>query len=232
MEAALNTYRTLAEKNACDALIESHLSFVKKILGRMVVDLPPGVDRENLEGAGVLGLVESARRFDPQHGVPFSTFAYPRIRGAILDELRRNCPLPQEVLADWSRISQTIRQAGSPMTLKQIAQQTSLPVARVEKCLSAIRMAHPESWSDDLTPQDEREDTSSNLSREEEAARLADAMEQLTEQERIVVTLYHYKELTLRAIGEVIGLSESRVSRILAAAELRLKQLCQKHSTT
>ncbi|MCA9215890.1 MAG: hypothetical protein KDB27_22645, partial [Planctomycetales bacterium] len=81
-----------------DSLVVEHLEYVRHILGRLTYNLPANIDIENLESAGILGLVEAAKHFDESRGVPFKGFAYSRIRGAILDELRRNCPLSQQML--------------------------------------------------------------------------------------------------------------------------------------
>ncbi len=228
MDAGLRTYRNIAEKEAREELIVSHLFFVKHVLGKLLIELPAKVDVENLEAAGILGLVESAHRFDPDRGANFKTFAYRRIRGAILDELRRNCPLPQQVLQNWSLIRKEIQSHEGPISPQQIAQRTELSVDDVEKCLVAIRMTTPEAWSEDLAPidlaQDERADSAIE---EEQTQQLTKAIEKLPEQMRAVVTLYYIDDLTLKQIGEVIGLSESRVSRILTQAELQLKKLVQ-----
>jgi RNA polymerase sigma factor for flagellar operon FliA len=85
-------YNQQSVQNQRQQLILTHLSLVRHIIGRLKAKFPRGMDLENLEAAGVLGLVEAANRFDPQRGIRFETFAYLRIRGAVFDELRRNCP--------------------------------------------------------------------------------------------------------------------------------------------
>jgi RNA polymerase sigma factor FliA len=102
MEAIARAYRQVADRNSRDQLIVDHLDFVRHVLGRIVAGLPKGIDFENLEAAGVLGLVEAAGQYDPAREVPFKTYAFPRVRGAIFDELRRNCPLPQQMLQRWA----------------------------------------------------------------------------------------------------------------------------------
>src|SRR4051794_2131254 len=102
MTGNIQTYQRQADQQKRDELIVSHLPLVKHVIGRVIGDVPPGVDVENLESAGVLGLVEAAARFDPSRNANFKTFAYLRIRGAIVDEMRRNSPLPQHVHARLS----------------------------------------------------------------------------------------------------------------------------------
>src|SRR5262245_16577406 len=91
-------YQQFSAQAQREELILAHLSLVRHILGRLTAKLPPRVDLDNLEAAGILGLVEAANRFEPERGVAFKTFAYTRIRGAIYDELRRNSPFPQDLL--------------------------------------------------------------------------------------------------------------------------------------
>ena len=228
MDAGLRTYRNITEKEAREDLIVSHLFYVRHVLGKLLIELPASVDAENLEAAGILGLVEAAQRFEPDRGAEFKTFAYRRIRGAILDELRRNCPLPQQVLQNWSLIRKEIQAHEGPISPQQLARRTGLSVDDVEKCLVSIRMTTPETWSEDLAPVDAKQEEKSDAVIEEEQTRLlTEAIEKLPEQMRAVVTLYYVDDLTLKKIGEVVGLSESRVSRILTQAELQLKKLVQ-----
>src|SRR5438045_1549313 len=91
-------YQQFSSQTQREELILGNLSLVRHILGRMTAKLPPRIDLDNLEAAGMLGLVEAANRFEPDRGVSFKTFAYTRIRGAIYDELRRNSPFPQDLL--------------------------------------------------------------------------------------------------------------------------------------
>src|ERR1700677_653251 len=104
MQPAVQLYQQEASRVRRDQLILEHLSLVRHAMGRLAARLPAGVDVENVESAGVLGLVEAANRFDPERGILFATYAYTRIRGAMLDELRRNSFLPQQILEKISGI--------------------------------------------------------------------------------------------------------------------------------
>jgi RNA polymerase sigma factor for flagellar operon FliA len=229
MDAATQTYRNVSLQTRRDELIVQHLGFVRHVLGRVLSDLPEHVDRENLESAGVLGLVEAAGQFDPTRGVAFTTFAYPRVRGAILDELRRNCPLPQQILQQWARIREASSLLPLPITTEALAAATDLTCEQVEACLAAIRMSRFESFEDLEQTHPESPcrapavDEERPLDEAEQRQLLADAIEELPQQMRLAITMYHKDDLRMREIGTVLGLSESRVSRILAAAELRLK---------
>ncbi|MBX3444719.1 MAG: sigma-70 family RNA polymerase sigma factor [Planctomyces sp.] len=232
MEAVANAYRQIATRHSRDQLIVDHLAFVRHLLGRVVSGLPSGVDVENLEAAGILGLVEAAGQFDATRGVPFKTFAYPRIRGAILDELRRNCPLPQHMLQRWSAIRRAAAALGATPTVEALAKATQLPIEEVEECLEAIRMTRPEAWHEDLVAPSiiRRIDPAQGLEQDEDKALLAEAVESLPRQERLVVSMYYGDDMRLKEIGDVLGLSESRISRILARAQLRLKDYVGRRS--
>lgn len=221
MDAAVRAYKDSSSQMARDQLITDHLKNVRHILGRMLVTLPDNVDRENLEAAGVLGLVEAAHHFDPNRNVEFGAFAYFRIRGAIIDELRRNCPLPQQMLEKWARIRQAMDQIVGPATVEDMAQRSGLDAEEVEQCLNAMRLTRPEAWQEDFALAD-----SSSLSiveHQDRATRLTQAIEQLDERSRSIVIMYHRDDLRLREIGEVLNLSESRVCRLLDKAHIQLK---------
>src|SRR5438132_1518967 len=98
------------------------------------------MDVENLEAAGTLGLVEAANHFDPDRGVQFKTYAYTRIRGAVLDELRRNCPLPQPMLQRAAKVRQAYEELQQPVTLEALATATQLSADEVADCLAALRL--------------------------------------------------------------------------------------------
>jgi len=230
MEAGVAAYRQTAARDERERLILGHLEDVRHILGRIAARLPGEVDRQNLESAGVLGLVEAAGQFDPARGVEFGAFARLRIRGAILDELRRNCPLPQRMLKRIALIKQAHLRLDPPVTSVAVSHLTGLSVEDVEECRHAAALIRQEPWTEELSDSiarfgDPDGDGLKSASRQEDRARLADAIEQLPERERLVVTLYYLEDLRLREIAEVLKLSESRVSRLLSQAEGLLRQL-------
>lgn len=225
MDARLKTYQNVTDQQTREELIVSHLSYVKHLLGKMVVDLPNFVDRENLEAAGVLGLVEAASRFSAKHGVDFKTFAYHRIRGAVVDELRRNCPLPQQILENWTRIRKVIYAYDSPLSPEFIAKQSGVSVADVEICLAAIRLTSLHATEElDACSESGSEMPDDVVEQSDLHSKMVEAIEQLPQQMRVVVTLYYQDDLTLKQIGDVMGISESRVSRILSQAEIQLRR--------
>ncbi len=222
MQAITQAYSRVAERARRDELIESHLGLVRHILGKLVAQLPPGVDVENLESAGTLGLVEAANKFDPERGIKFETYAYTRIRGAILDELLRNCPLPQHVLERVARVRKAYEALPPGATTAELAAAAGLSDDELADCLAAMRLTRMTSWeagdSLDACLADRSEPPDALAERAEQKELLADAIEALPERERLVVTLYYMEDLRLKEIGSVLGLSESRVSRVLNAA--------------
>lgn len=220
-------YQRTADQQRRDELIVGHLPLVKHVIGRLLGDLPSSADAENLESAGVLGLVEAASKFDPTRNAQFKTFAYLRIRGAIVDELRRNSPLPQHVLARVALVRKAYRTLPHPITVEALAAETGLTLDEVADTLAAERFAKTTSWEQAAepsglepaapadTPEDEAE-------RAERASQLAEAIQALPEKERKAVTMYYQQDMRLKEIASVLGLSVSRVSRLLSKALFEL----------
>src|SRR5207244_2129639 len=117
-----------------EELILGHLSLVRHIIGRLAAKLPHGTDLENLEAAGTLGLVEAANRYEPERGIQFNTFAYTRIRGAIYDELRRNCPLPQILLERITQVRKVLQALPPPVPVDILAMHTGLSENDINEC--------------------------------------------------------------------------------------------------
>ncbi|GBD35321.1 RNA polymerase sigma-D factor [bacterium HR36] len=245
-------YQHHLDRQRRDELILSHLYLVRHVVGKLAARLPPEVDHENLEAAGVLGLVEAATHFDPSRGVQFKTFAYFRIRGAILDELRRNSPLSQEVLKKLGRIRAAYQRLPPPVSLEALAQATGLSVDEITDALAAWRLCRMASL--DAFPESPRDGALANqladgngravlspygsaskwdgpdhhLEQQELTQLLAQAIEALPSRERTVFLLHHLEDLRLREIAQVLQLSESRVCRLLQAAEWRIAEFLRR----
>lgn len=174
-----------------------------------------------------MGLVEASHQFDPDRGIAFRTFAYPRVWGAIIDELRRNSPLPQKLMNRISQVKKAQESLEPPVTPERLAAATGLTTADVEDCLTAMRLSSPSPLNEtamNVVSQPNTQAVSANIEMEEAKRKLADRIEQLPEQQRLVLTMYYAEDLRLKEIGRVINLSESRISRILAKAELQLRE--------
>ena len=222
----VHEYSVTATQSARDELILNHLWLVRHLVGKLAARVPPGVDIENLESAGLLGLVEAAQRFDASRGVDFKAFAALRVRGAIIDEARRNSPLPQELLQNVKLVSKAQEKLTPPITIEALAAVTGLTADQVLDALTAIPLTQMKS----LDPNAEElsrvssDASATEMERDDERRLLADAISSLPERERLIVTLYYKEDLRLKEIGEMLGLSESRVSRLLTAAQFQLRE--------
>ena len=230
MSSSIMTYQRQADQQRRDDLIIGHLPLVRHVIGRLVGGLPPGVDVENLESAGVLGLVEAAAKFDPTRNAQFKTFAYIRIRGAILDELRRNSPLPQHMLERVSLIRKAYKTLPHPVTVEALAAATGLALDDVADALAAERFAKTVSWEQTAEPNGlgtavTVDPPDAEAERWESIQQLTEAIESLPPKERVAVTLYYREELRLKEIAEVMNLSPSRISRLLSKATFELGEL-------
>jgi RNA polymerase sigma factor for flagellar operon FliA len=222
----LQEYTRTAEQTARDALVVNHLWLVRHTIGKVAARLPAGVDVENLESAGMLGLVEASMRFDASRGVDFKSFAALRIRGAIIDEARRNCPLPQDMMRRVSLVSKAHERLPAPVTTEDLARETGLSIDEVLDALIATPFVQVHSLEQlEVDPAEgDAAGEGSAIEHEEQKQLLADAIAALPERERLVITLYFMEDLRLKEIGEVLGLSESRVSRLLASAQHQLRE--------
>jgi RNA polymerase sigma factor for flagellar operon FliA len=226
----VRAYQRSAEQQRRDELILGHLPLVKHVIGRLLGDLPASADAANLESAGVLGLVEAAAKFDPNRNAQFKTFAYLRIRGAIVDELRRNSPLPQHVLGRVAQLRKAYRTLPYPVTVEALAAATGMTADEVADTLAAERFAKTMSWEQAAEPNGLEPITAAGppedeVERWESVQQLSGAIESLPEKERLAVTLYYRQDLRLKEIAEVMKLSVSRVSRLLSKALFGLGEL-------
>ncbi|QEG23395.1 sigma-70 family RNA polymerase sigma factor [Mariniblastus fucicola] len=229
MNSASNTYKRTASGADRERLILDNVDYVGKILSTITVATNDPDERENLKSAGMVGLIESANSFDISLGISFRTFAFPRIRGAIIDELRKLAPVSQKMLHQIGLIKKAWQLLQPPVTPEQLAKKTELSLDQIEASLEAMRFLEPEDWndlscivhqswkSDEFAPEHE-------IEKLEMKELLAESIGELPEKERLVVTMYYSDELNLAEIGAVLSLSESRVSRIMAAAKFRLKE--------
>jgi RNA polymerase sigma factor FliA len=230
-------YQRVADRTRRDELIVKHLPLVKHVIGRITAELPPEIDIENLESAGVLGLVEAAGKYDPTRNAQFKTFAYFRIRGSILDELRRNSPLPQHVIERVTLIRKAHRNLPAPVTVEALSAATGLSVDEVTDTLAAERFNKMISWEQTAQPGGMTTAESSvppenELERWEALQQLSEAIEQLPPRERLAVTLYYREELRLKEMSEVMKLSPSRISRLLSRAVYTLGELLREKGLT
>lgn len=241
-------YKETGSKVAKDKLLVEYAHIVKYIVLRLSVNLPQSVDRNDLLSAGIMGLIKAVETFEPERGFKFETFAGHKVRGAILDELRALDWVPRSV-RQKSRDLQKIfakleNQLGRPPYDDEVCSEMGITMKEFEELLAEVTpttiisleeaMPDRESDSKEIRIIDTIEDPGSEnplkeLGFAEVKAILKDAIANLPEKEKLVVALYHYEELTLKEIGVVLDLTESRVSQIHSKAILKLRsKLLQK----
>jgi RNA polymerase sigma factor for flagellar operon FliA len=238
-------WRRLKERDDSDArdrLIVNYAPLVKYVAGRMSSALPAHVDESDLISYGLIGLIGAVERFDPNRAVKFETFAVSRIKGAIIDELRSLDWVPRSVRARAREVerkaSELEHQLHRVPTDEELAKSLDMELNEFHDLINQIAtssiVALDEMWtvtaagSETLSLIDTLGDRSAGdpanlLAVTELREGLADAIASLPEREKIVVALYYYDGLTLREIGDVLGVTESRVSQLHTKAILRLK---------
>ncbi len=234
-------YTRTHDRAVRDRLILTYAPLVKFVAGRLGSGLPAHVDEGDLVSYGLLGLIGAIERFDPTREIKFETYAIARIKGAIIDELRALDWVPRSVRSRAREIERAMaeleRRLHRAPTDEEIAAKLGIAVEDLEESLMEISRssiaALDELWTvsaggDQIALIDTIEDTQgpepqSALAQMEMREALGEAIARLPEREKLVVTLYYYEELTLREIGEVLGVTESRISQLHTKAILRLK---------
>ena len=215
---------------------------MKYVAGRLGSGLPAHVDEGDLVSYGLLGLIGAIERYDPDRDVKFETYAIARIKGSIIDELRAMDWVPRSVRARARDIERAIAEleaklapradrrgdrregrhhrGGAPGRLTEISRSS---IAALDELWTISSSGGDQVALIDTIEDVDAPDPQSSLAQTEMREALADAIARLPEREKLVVTLYYYEELTLREIGEVLGVTESRVSQLHTKAILRLK---------
>ena len=220
-----------------DAIVIQYAPLVRYVLGRLALRLPVGVDHEDLLSYGTIGLIEAVDRFDPTRGVKFETYAIQRIRGSIIDELRRLDPVTRGIRQKAMRIERTMSafsmEHGRMPDDDEVAERLDMGLDEYHRVLreSNIYLVPLEGGprgDDDVllidTIVDEASPDPVEVSIDRDMVRLlADAIEELPERDQLILKLYHYEQLTLKEIGQVLDVTESRVSQLHSRAVLQLR---------
>ena len=236
-------YKKTLDPYTRDKLLQEYLPLVKNVASRMAIGFPKSVEFNDLVNTGVIGLIEAFNNFDPARGVKFETYAVPRIRGAILDELRALDWVPRSTRAKSREIERAMtkleNELGRSPSESELAKQMKISTEDLLSALGDVSSTTLLSLDELICREDDNrqvprietvqnkavDNVLNDLERSELRAFLINAISTLSEQERLVVALYYYEELTLKEIGEVMLISESRVSQIHTKSVLRLRAM-------
>ena len=221
-----------------DALINETLPLIKHIAHRVATRLPSNIEMRDLINAGVLGLIDAIEKFEPERNVKFKTYAEVRIRGAILDSLRDLDWAPRSLRKKSKNLekiySDLSQKLGRPATDEEVSEAMGEDIesfhALVDQ-LHGLTIGSFENLNDsddsenyiNYYPDDGSNDPYTKFESNELTLLLAEAIEELPEKERLVLSLYYYEEFTMREIGALLGVNESRVSQLHTKATLRLR---------
>ncbi len=239
-------YKSTGDVRARERLVVAYSPLVKYVSGRMASGLPAHVEEADLISYGLVGLISAIERFDVEREIKFETYAITRIKGAIIDELRSLDWVPRSVRARAreiekanSKLEHRLQRAPSD---EEMAAELGLSVDEFQDSLLQISnssvAALDELWTvsdasgDQVSLLDTLQDPGAPdpatiMDATELKDRVADAIARLPEREKLVVALYYYENLTLREIGEVLGVTESRISQLHTKAVLRLRSRLQ-----
>jgi RNA polymerase sigma factor for flagellar operon FliA len=211
-------------------LFEENLALVKSIAQHICVRLPPGQTIDDLIQVGMIGLLEAARIYDPSLGASFKSYASIRIRGAIIDELRRHSWLPRSVQQKCRKLSEAIRavegRLGRAATDREIADEMQESIEEYFETLEMVSGSTLFSLDDEDSEIDVAGDSEIPFNEIYDAAvkkKLTEVITSLPQQEKLVIGLYYDKELNLREIGAVLDVTESRVCQIHSQAIARMR---------
>ncbi len=219
---------------ATDDTIERYMPLVRHIASKLTYNLPPLVDYDDLVAIGLVGLLDALSRFDPARGIKFETFATYRIRGAILNQLSSLSWIPRGVREKSKKLEKAVAglsdRLGRAPTGPEISGEACLSMEQYEKILvdsSPVSFIPIDSLSEieetnlGLSSRDESPDLLAEGSMREE--RVAACIKKLPEKEQLTVTLYFYEDLTLKEIGRVMGVSESRACQVLSQSMTKIR---------
>jgi RNA polymerase sigma factor for flagellar operon FliA len=228
-------------------LVNIYARIVKYVAGRMAIGLPHYVEFNDLISAGLLGLIQAIDNFDHERGIKFETYAIPRIRGSILDELRSQDWFPRSLRRKAKQLEEAYStlevKLGRPATDAEVAKKLEIRIEELDSMVGEVSIATIMSLDAD-TSGDENENSTSLgdyladvndedveqiLAKQEMKELISNRMSELPEKEQLVLVLYYYEELTLKEIGEILDVTESRVCQIHTKAILRLKGKIERH---
>jgi RNA polymerase sigma factor for flagellar operon FliA len=222
------------------ALIESYAPLARYVVDRLNLKPGPALEHDDLLSQAVVGLIDAVDRFDPSRGIKFETYAYYRIRGAVMDMLRELDWLPRSVRHKEGKLTDAFAkledQFGRPPTDGEVARELGVTIDQLDTIAHEVALQAMQSLDEtiamqhwdagtlgDLVADDAAPSPEAEVERQTEREMLACAIETLPDSERTVISLYYYEGLTLKEIGRVLGVTESRACQIHGKAVVRLR---------
>jgi RNA polymerase sigma factor for flagellar operon FliA len=238
-------WNTSRDREAGDELLRAYMPLVNYHVQRISVGLPKSVNKDELRSLGMLGLYDALKKFEPERDLKFDTYASFRIRGAILDGLRREDWLPRSMREKTKKVEAAIekleQQNLRSVTPREVAEEIGFTETEVTTVMSESFLANILSIDEENKETESREKVSytiedkkaitpeNSLLQEELHSELAIVIKELSEKEQLVVSLFYFEELTLTEIGQVLGLSTSRISQIHSKALFRIRQVLKRY---
>ena len=241
LETLWDRFESMRDESAREQLILNYSPLVKFVAGRIATGLPNSVENADLISYGIFGLIDALEKFEPDRGFKFETYAISRIRGAIIDELRALDWVPRSVRSRARDIERAIVTLETKLMRtpedQEVADELGISFSDLQETYTKLSYTFVVSFEDlwgTGTESDDRPDATSiaddnaenpveTFEAEEMKVILAQAIEHLTDRERTVIALYYYEGLSLKEIGRVLGVTESRVSQMHTKAVLRLR---------
>lgn len=231
----------------CDVkeeLVKKHIPLVKYIASRVIIGKTKYIDYDDLVGYGMLGLMDAMKKFDPSKGMKFSTYASIRIRGSMIDELRRTSPISKSAMDKLNRYNEAVEKLQmknfKEPKLEEVAKELDMSlkeVSKIESYINYISIVSLENFifsdEDDVsimaTVVDKNSPSPEKILEEKELIEyLERAINKLKERDKIVLSLYYYERFTLKEIGKVLDVSESRVCQLHSRAIVHLRNELKK----
>lgn len=233
-------YKKTGSLDLRERIVLQYIPLVKYVVGKIIGNLPNNIEYDDLVEYGIIGLLDAVDKYDLSKEINFKTYAVTRIRGAIFDELRVQDWVPRSVrkmAKDIERAYIAIeKETGVVATEEEVAKYLEITVKQINETFSKVNMGNVSSL-DDIIYEGDDSSTSrvetvenkktpgaqENLEKQELKEALIERLKELNEKERLVITLYYYEQLTLKEIGHVMEISESRVSQIHSKAVLKMR---------